>query len=191
MCHLCEISAWSQGSSIHQCYSEPWQSRALKAVPCSEVLHWDCRQDGTYGEIQLVRLLQRVSTPALLCWFGSRGFLEWAHKERKYQDTSQYVAWFNRMHGSSNSTDECLESETVILSPRFVFKSINCDVCNKTMVLATAAVLLCPDTHQWIFAYGQGLGIIYAVSCGYPSNQTHWWTHRKHDLHKTFRCLGI
>lgn len=115
---------------------------------------------------------------------------EWVQKERKYQDTSQYMAWFNKTHSTSNSREECLECGSVILSQRFVFKSINCAVCKKNIILPIAAVLLCLDTDQWIFVYGQELGIIYATSCGYPSNQTHWWRLQEW-FHKIFKCLGI
>lgn len=115
---------------------------------------------------------------------------ERVQKERKYQDTSQYMAWFNKTHSTSNSREECLECGSVILSQRFIFKSINCAVCKKNIILPIAAVLLCLDTDQWIFVYGQELGIIYATSCGYPSNQTHWWRLQEW-FHKIFKCLGI
>lgn len=88
---------------------------------------------------------------------------EWAHKERKYQDTSQYVAWLNKMHSSSNLTEECLETVSIILSQRFIFKSVNCAVCKKNTILPIAAVFLRLDTHKLNFVYGQGLGIIYLV----------------------------
>lgn len=125
----------------------------------------------------------------LLCCFGSHSFPEQAHKDRKYQGISQYVAEFNKALSCSSSSlaGKCSKSESVVWAQDLFLRVSAVQSQGKEWQLPLLKFCCALMPINKFLCRGS-----ISVACGFPFDQMHWWRPSKHHLNcRTSKCSDI